>query len=76
MKTPNYMLSEAIEFYYNSKSVKLEPGTFIRPIEKSYLPKHVFSDERWKGYRMEKYTFCYTRLGIIPIETAKIRQVD
>jgi len=68
MKTPDYIL--VAEYSYvndNLDHLILPGGSFVRPIQESYVPKHV-KDRKinaWFNSAIEVY--CYTRQGIISI---------
>jgi hypothetical protein len=70
-RSSNYRLKE--DFYFGSTygsyqdGKKLPAGTYIRPIDLSYVPNHVINDQRWRHFNSELEVFCYTRFGIIPI---------
>lgn len=77
-RTPNYVLSEE-HTYWVSRSgtmsgihwtpnsvATLPKGTFARPIELCYVPKHV-RDENSQGFDPATDVFCYTNRGIIKI---------
>lgn len=86
MCTPNYVLTEQHTFgKYGDKQV-IEAGTFIRPIELRYVPKHVTEDPQrynydvtsWKlsGFEADRDVYCYTpRHGIVNIPRDRIRRV-
>jgi hypothetical protein len=75
VKTPDYALTE--EYSYNEGYDKktVSAGTFVRPIETRYVPKHVTEDERWKYIKNDEYVFCYWREGIMPFPRKIVRQV-
>lgn len=75
VKTPNYILSEDVSIdrsIYDDKTLKA--GTFVRPIEVQYVPKHVLENPRYAFVDQEKEVFCYTRYGIVPIPRKYIRE--
>lgn len=77
MSTPNYVLTEehTVAWGYSSTDSKtLEAGSWIRPIELTYVPIHVKEDRKWSGTNKETHVFCYTRWGIMPIPREKVRQ--
>ncbi len=49
-------------------------GTFVRPIDLKYVPKHITDDERWKYFDKNTDVFCYYSGGIVPIPKALIRE--
>lgn len=78
VRTPNYVLSEP--FIYSvyghgpMDSRTLEAGTFVRPIELYYVPKHVTEDPQNRGFDKAKEVYCYCHFGIIPIPRKIIRE--
>ncbi len=52
----------------------LESGTFIRPIDISYVPKHITSKNEYRFFDGRTEIYCYTRYGIIPIKRSNIRE--
>lgn len=76
MKTPNYVLTAAHTYHFGPHDTKVfDAGTFVRPIEKRWLPKHVLEhkDNRWVDHSRE--VFCYTRWGILLLPRNILRQV-
>lgn len=83
MKTPNYVLIEDVQVNLGVASggwnmpadYKVLPaGSFVRPINYDYVPKHVLEDPKWKNFNSEKEIFCYTKLGFIAIEKKMLRE--
>ena len=74
-RAPNYILIAPHTFGISPMDSKtLEAGTFVRPIELCYVPKHVLEDKRWRGIGPD-FVFAYTRYGIIPILKSRIKEV-
>ena len=74
MATPDFVLNEDYTYYVSiTDPCVLKAGTFIRPIELQYLPKHV--TEYWVGVNPGTMTYCYTRYGIIPLPNKILRKV-
>ena len=74
MKTPNYVLDEDFSIPYGHHDVKVLPaGTFVRPIETCYVPKHIKDENKWFNEKTDCY--CYTRIGIIVIPKKYVRKV-
>jgi hypothetical protein len=74
--TPNYVLTEELSMADGRGGHKVLPsGSFIRPIDKKYLPKHVLEDDKFKGYNIDSYEFCYSSAGIILVHKSQLRQV-
>lgn len=76
LKTPDYVLTEQLVYHMGAHDTRvLEPGTFMRPIEIQYVPKHVIGDERWRFYDKDRDIFCYCRYGIVMVKRSALRQV-
>lgn len=75
-RTPDYVLTEDVYYKANTYDEKQIPaGSFVRPIELSYVPKHIIEDTRWRWFNKDLEVFCYTHYGILPIAKDKMRQV-
>lgn len=73
--TPNYVLTEEFKWGSGVDTFTMEAGTFIRPIDERWVPKHVTNDVRTK-VKGKDDTYCMTpRCGIVPIPKRIIRQV-
>jgi hypothetical protein len=74
--TPNFAVKEEVKISMGLYDhITLEAGTFVRPIELKYIPKHVIEDKRWSHFNNEKEVFCYTPKGILPIDRTKVIKV-
>lgn len=74
--TPNYVLSVEVILRYSSHDSKiLAAGTFARPVELQYVPKHVIEDKRWAGFDKELDVFVYTSLGFIAVHKKNLRKL-
>lgn len=77
MATPNFVLSRNVsvtgENFQNN--IDLSAGTFVRPIDPVYVPKHILDApmNRWFNEKTEFY--CYTPKGILIIPKDAIRKV-
>lgn len=71
-RTPNYVLTEDHNFGPFGDQKTLEVGSFVRPIEYIYVPKHCLE----KGVHNRAFSYCYTRYGIILIPNALIRKTS
>lgn len=75
MSTPDYVLKEEYRFSVGPQDVRVLPaGTFVRPIELYYVPKHVVDNPDYRHFNKHEEVFCYTRYGIIPIPRKHIRR--
>ncbi len=74
-RTPNYIISEAHSYHVGSTDTRtLEAGTFVRPIELPYVPKHVTENPQNRCFNKETDIYCYCRFGIIPIPRKIVRE--
>lgn len=62
-------------FNHGAYDVKTIPaGTFVRPIEYQYVPKHVKEDDRWtRNFNPETEIYCHTSYGMVPVPRKSIR---
>lgn len=78
MSTPDYCLIEDVQVAeaggWETKTLKA--GTFVRPIDYYYVPKHIKEavENRWFIANLE--VFCFTPLGIKLIDKNKFRRVN
>jgi hypothetical protein len=78
LPTPNYILIRDWQIpspSWHDQGITLAALSFVRPIDASYVPKHILEDSRWKRFDPIRETFCFTRYGIVPIEWEAMRQV-
>lgn len=74
MATPDFVLTEDYSMYVGPQDNKvLKAGSFVRPIEKRYLPKHITEDPS-NMYIFDDRVYCYTYYGIILIPRNLLRQ--
>lgn len=79
LKTANYLTIEAVEIHrgYGSESITIPQGTFVKPIEFCYVPKHVRDDMfNHNVYNKDTHIYCYSSYGMYPILRTKIREVN
>lgn len=74
LPTPNYVLMEDVKIHGSGDPQTLPAGTFIRPIDIRWVPKHIKDDNLW--FNEKKQVYCYTSLGIIPISLDVIRRAS
>jgi len=76
-KTPNYVLTEDYQLRttLGKDPVILPKGSFVRPINYCYLPKHIIEDNGWLAFDLETFVFAYTKFGIFPIPRDILRLV-
>ena len=57
-----------------AETKELPAGSFVKPIERRYLPAHVLADPRWRlMVDNDDFVFCYTNFGIVPILRTKVK---
>lgn len=73
-KTPNYVLITGVSVNTGRYGTKVLPsGSFVRPVEVKYVPKHVL--EKYDNFNASYYVFIYTSYGFIVTEKSNIREV-
>lgn len=75
MRTPNYVINCDMTISTDMIGIQkvLPAGSFVRPIERTYVPKHVLV--KYKDSSSEYYEFCYCYYGIIPVPKSYLRQI-
>ncbi len=67
-RTPNFVLNKSVTLYYGPQDERVLPsGTFVRPVQTCYLPKHVLEHPMWKWFNPDHEVFVYTRYGILAV---------
>jgi hypothetical protein len=77
MKIPDYitiMDCKYLKPFDWSKHV-LPAGTFVKPLEPTYLPAHIKAGIDYETFRPETEIFVYCSVGIIVIPKHAIRSV-
>jgi hypothetical protein len=75
MPTPNYVLTEEHAVSSGPYDTKTLPaGSFVRPIDPVYLPRHITESDEYKYFSPERQIYCYTRIGIVAIPKYKVRR--
>lgn len=75
MATPDYVLIEDVHYTSGGYETKtLLAGTFVRPIDKYYIPQHVKDKTEHKFFNEDLEMYCYTPHGIILIRKNKMRK--
>lgn len=79
-RTPNYRLMEDFvvaasggSYMMGGDYKTLPEGSYVRPIELAYVPKHVLEDKRWQHFNKDKEIFVYTKIGIVPVPKRILR---
>ncbi len=74
-RTPNYCLKSAHTYSVGSMDTRvIEAGTFVRPVEEPYVPKHVMEDKRWSHYDKSRHVFIYYRYGFVLVPKDLVRE--
>jgi len=53
----------------------LPAGSFVKPIELTYLPVHIKESKDYKYFNKEIDVFCYTHYGLVLLPLKLIRKV-
>lgn len=73
--TPNYVLTEDFTVYAKFSSNTILPaGTFVRPIEVTWLPKHILELSEHLWFNPQKEIYVYTSAGIIIVPKDIVRK--
>lgn len=74
-RTPNYTLGGPFKHSKGPHDeITLPIGSFVRPLDISYVPKHVLEDPEWRYFNKDLEMFCYTSKGIFVIPKYLIRE--
>lgn len=74
-KTPDYVIDGDVTVRNGIADAKTLPaGSFVRPLQLCYVPKHITENPNHAYFNTEKQVFCYTSIGIIPIDRDCIRE--
>lgn len=75
--TPNYVLTESYSYSAGSSnhdSKTLAAGSFVRPIDPRYVPKHVLDNPKYVWFNKNTEVFVYCKYGIIVVPLNIIRE--
>lgn len=79
-RAPNYRLREnheiTLRFGLNTDKFIFEQGTFVRPVERRNLAKHLLEDREIMHMNDETHVACYTRFGMHVIPRSKLEAVQ
>lgn len=65
-RAPHYGITEEYPISVNAQTRKVLPaGSFVRPINIEYVPKHILKEN--PDLNQKIWVFCYTHYGIVPI---------
>lgn len=74
-RAPNYQITESHTCHSGpTDTITLPEGSFVRPIELHYVPKHVIEDPQNRYFNKTTEIFCYCHYGILPIPRRIIRE--
>lgn len=74
MSTPDYVLIQDYTVNpYVPDSTLVPAGTFLRPLDLYYVPKHIRDASR--GFNKDKEVYCYCSYGILPFPKGLLRRV-
>lgn len=75
IRTPNYVTDCDVTVSTNrTGATKILPtGSFVRPISREYLPKHVL--DKYKDCLSDYYIFVFCHWGIIPVSKYYVREI-
>ncbi len=74
-KTPDYKLNEDFSFGPMNDQRTLPAGSFVRPVEDRYVPKHLL-DDKTQAHNPKLDWWCYSRYGFLSIPRNKIFRCD
>lgn len=65
LPTPNFVTTEAYKISLRGgRDKELPVGSFVRPLDIAYVPKHVTEDNSSRWFMEERDVYCYTHFGI------------
>ncbi len=72
-RAPTYVTKNDTTIYEGATGNKILPaGSFVRPIEWCWVPKHILDDSRFKYGNIDLEVMCYTRYGFVKIRRDNI----
>jgi hypothetical protein len=76
LPTPNFITTEDYRFMKSKWTEQILPaGSFVRPIELCWLPKHILDADGHKWFNSETEVYAYCSWGIIAIPKKIMRKV-
>lgn len=77
LKTTDYVLSVNVSVLKNERWDKLviPAGTFVKPIETTYLPAHIKKGDLFKLFMPATEIYVYCSYGMFPVPKDAIRSV-
>jgi hypothetical protein len=74
-RTPNWVMKDSYTYSVGTMDTRtISAGSFVRPVEHCYVPKHVLEDKRWNHYNSEKHIFIYHRYGFVMVPKDSVRE--
>jgi hypothetical protein len=67
MKIQEYVLKEEFIIGRSLDSKTLPAGSFVKPMNISYLPKHCLQASSHLYFDAYTHVYCYTHYGFLPI---------
>ncbi len=76
VRTPNYALTEEHSVFRKNRTdpIVLPAGSFVRPLELCYVPKHVLEDPQWRYFDKEIEVFVFTKFGIVAVPKRLVKE--
>lgn len=76
MATPDYVLDQEYNIDLGLfKNIVLPAGSFVKPIDTIWLPKHILEGTDYRFFDPRVEVFCYCRYGIQLFPKKIIRRV-
>lgn len=79
LPTPNFVLDQDYETQVKGASKTLPAGSFVRPIDIYYVPKHIIEQDEEQPYvfrfRADSDLWCFTHYGILKIPKKLVRKL-
>lgn len=74
-RAPNYIITEEHTYSLGVSDYRTLPaGTFVRPLELHYVPKHIIEDKAHLDFNKVTQIYCYCRFGIVAIPRKIIKE--
>lgn len=74
-KVPEFITTEDYKFGPLNDERVLPKGSFIKPIDVYYLPKHCYNYPTTMYYNKDRDVFIYCRFGIITIPKKLVLEI-
>lgn len=74
-RTPNFITTEDVVIKFGAYDTKTLPkGAFVKPLDLSYVPKHILEDKKWVDFNKNYDIFVYCRYGIVAISAKIVKE--